>query len=89
MDASLKKRKSCKSFNLIGSIQTIIHPLEKQTQKNLTHKMSIIRGFEMIKIETAIHAITLHKTYEKIGVSPKSIVHKHVDVIYTTGLYKK
>lgn len=61
MDASLKKRKSCKSFNLIGSIQTIIHPLEKQTQKNLTHKMSIIRGFEMIKIETAIHAIALHK----------------------------
>lgn len=51
MDASLKK--SCKSFSLIGSIQTNIHPLEKQTQKNLTHKMSII--------ETASHAIALHK----------------------------
>lgn len=68
MDASLKK--SCKSFSLIGclfvcyqfgSIQTNIHPLEKQTQKNLTHKMSIIRGFEMIKIETASHAIASHK----------------------------
>lgn len=61
MDVSLKK--SCKSFSLIGSIQTNIHvhPLEKQTQKNLTHKMSIIRGFEMINIETASHAIALHK----------------------------
>lgn len=33
----------------------------KNKHKKTSHKMSIIRGFEKIKIETPSHAIALHK----------------------------